>query len=402
MADKKNTSRFKYKIELSYVDTLKNRVKEISYESIKSLIIDHDYEKNNMPVLYCVISLDKALIDDMILNIDTSLITLTLYKYDDYANSALEIVCFREQFTYFLPGDINTNDEIDYNRGNEEEMQDSTLRRISIGLLCVNHINANKKSFNTTMKNTTMYDAVKYCTGHIKNILIEPFVYNNTFDQLIIPPIDSVSKTLRFLNDYKVFYPTPYRYYLDFNIAYLISSSGRAVLSKDDKYGSVVVSIQKILNDDSNDPGIITNISKGSYEVIVSYLNTTVSNNSIIGKSKTEIKGITSSGSVTKSLNFNSSYTSDKTSNIRINNDNEKMIDNLAFDMKTKKVSISINKNDLDTNMFTINRRITVHHIEKYQMYDGTYLMNRKKEVFLREGDSFVMTALIELKKIDD
>lgn len=401
MADIKTISRFKYKIEMAYTSISRNRVKEIPQELIKSMIIDHNYDKNNMPIIYCTLGLDKAMVDDMILNVETSIITLALYKYDDYSESPLDMECIRKQFTYFLPSDININDQIDYNEVTEEEMKDATLRTVSLGLLCIDHINQNKKSFNATLNNATMYDAVKYCTSHINNVLIEPFIYNDTFKQLIIPPIDSLSKTLRFLNDYRVFYPTPYRYYLDFNTAYLISSSGRAIPTKDEKYNSVIINIHKVLSDEANDPGVIINSTKSSYEVGVNHANTTVYNNSIVGKSKTSIKGITSSGSTSKTLNYTSSYTTDKVSNIRINNDNKNMIDNLSFDMNSNKVLVSINKNDLDTSIFTINKKIVIHHIDKYQEYNGDYLIKRKQELFIKEGDSFLMNTILNFRKIE-
>ena len=81
--ESKLTSNFRYKIEMTYVDSKSNKTITFKNESLKSLIIDHNYDKNSMPIIYANIVLDRALIDNMILNIDKNYIILALYKYDE-------------------------------------------------------------------------------------------------------------------------------------------------------------------------------------------------------------------------------------------------------------------------------------------------------------------------------
>ena len=57
---------WRYKIELTYLDRKNNKSTKIKNECLKSLIIDHNYDKNCMPILYMNLSLDRALIDNMI------------------------------------------------------------------------------------------------------------------------------------------------------------------------------------------------------------------------------------------------------------------------------------------------------------------------------------------------
>ena len=70
---------WRYKIKLTYLDKVNNKSVKIKNECLKSLIIDHNIDKNCMPVLYVNLSLDRALIDDMIININKNLITLYFY-----------------------------------------------------------------------------------------------------------------------------------------------------------------------------------------------------------------------------------------------------------------------------------------------------------------------------------
>ena len=71
---------WRYKIKLTYLDKVNNKSVKIKNECLKSLIIDHNIDKNCMPVLYANLSLDRALIDNMISNINTNLFIISIYK----------------------------------------------------------------------------------------------------------------------------------------------------------------------------------------------------------------------------------------------------------------------------------------------------------------------------------
>lgn len=400
MADNLLVCSYRYKIEMYYVNTVNNTTSLIKNESLKSLIIDHNYDVNSMPVLYANLTLDKALIDNMIMNMNDNYIIMVLYKYDELAEIELDIECFRETFTYFLPDDVNKNNDLDYNDSNKDQHLGDTYKPISLGLLCINHINNNKKTVEANLKNTSKYHIVKYYTSHFENLLIEPFNYNETFDQIIIPPQDSIRKTLEYLNNYRVFYKTPYRYYQDFSCTYIISSSGAEIPRKNDKYNSVIFDIGELTGAYSNDPGLVLNKTRGHYKVPVNYLDVNVYNNSISNKSKNVIKGITSSGNSLKELSGNSSFSSFKVKNIRLNNDNEHMMENIVYDYNTSNVYVTISKNNLDTDAFTINKRYSINHIDRYIDFNGNYLLSRKREIYLREDDTFIMNMILNMRFI--
>ena len=250
-------------------------------------------------------------------------------------------------------------------------------------------------------KNNTIYDCVKYVTSHISRMIIEPFSYNSEFEQLIMPTKDSVKQALQFLNDFRVFYYTPYRYYNDFNYTYIISSSGRATEKQDELYSSIIIDIKDIDDASANDVGVIANKTSETYEVPVNYVNTEVYDNTIVNKSKTKLKGISSTGSDTKSLVNRASYMYDKTQSIRLNNDNRNMISNLEAVDNDGNFLVFISKNDLDMELFTINKRISIHNIERYQEYNGDYLLSRKRECFVREDNTFVLTTMLNLRRIE-
>ena len=400
--NKRIYSQYRYKAEMTYLNLDKNVDTSLRVEFIKTIVIDHNYDKNSMPILFVTMKLDKSLVDDMILNINKNLILLAIYKYDNLSDTKEEVEIFRDKFTYFLPDGVNANDPIDYTEENEKEHRGNTFRDIVMGLISINHINRNKKYLELNTVNSTIYDCARYCTSHFDNLVIEPFIFNDIHKRIIMPGQESVRKALEFLNSYRVFYYTPFRFYQDFDYTYVISSSGMAIPKDNELYSSIVVNIRDILESDANDVGLVENKTSGTYEVPVSYVNTSVYDNTIANKSRTKLKGVSSTGSIEKSLNNVADYSEDKISRVRLNNDNDNMIYNLQADTNNKNVLVYFSKADLDSTVFSINKKISVHHIDRYQQYNGNYLLYRKRECYIREDSTFVLNTMINLRKVDE
>lgn len=393
---------WKYKIELTYIDTINNKNTKLKNECLKSLIIDNNYEKNCMPVLYMNLSLDRAFVDNMISGENSNLFVVSLYKYNDLENSPVDLPCFKRKFTYYLPDDINKNDTIDYTDKYSGETAGNTYKNVTMGLMCIDHINNNRKAVELNTKDTCMYNMVRYLTSGFDNILIEPFDYNDTFDQFILPAHDSINKALQFLNNKRVFYKTPYRYYQDFNCAYIMSTNGKAVPRKDEKISTVIFDIKDIADVEANNDGVIMNTAKMNYRVIVNQIDTAVYYDSAQNKSKNLIRGITSTGKDVKALSNNAKYSSTKIHNIRLNNDNEHMMENIKAGMNTSNVYVNISKNNLDTTEITMNKKYLIHHKEQYKEYDGVYILCRKRELYMREDDTFRLNSILNFKMYEE
>ena len=397
--DKTSVGVYNFKCELIYLNTVKNKSLKIDAKSIKSFKIDHNYLTNHMPTILMTLSLDKKVIDDMIKNNNENLFSFTVKKYNTLSNSPLAINYFKRKFTYFLSDKLNNNDDIDY--ADEQQIKEQNFNTITIGLMCIDHINDNKKNCSMSV-NGRKYDFVKYITSHMNNVLIEPFTYNETLKNFVIPSIDSISELLKYVNDYRVFYKSHYRYYIDFDCAYIISSSGKSIKKKNDKYDSVTINIKDIIQEGANDRGIKINKTKGNHTINVSYTDAEVYDNSISNKSKTDIKGITSTGSTKKKLKSSSSISKAKTKSIRLKNDNTHMMENIVSDNDSSNIFIAITKDDVDPSVFTINKRYNIHNIDRYKENDGVYLLTRKIEEYYRTEDNvYEMTIVLYFRKVD-
>lgn len=400
MANKSRAAQYRYTVSMAYLDQKRGKSTDIKTECIKFIVIDHNYEENYMPIVYASMKLDKKLVDDMILNCNDNLMMLAIFKYDDLTDEKQEIECFRKKFTYFLPNDVNAHDSVDYNEETESEHLGNTYTQVTLGLMCVDHINNNKRSFKILLKDTTIGKAVEQVMDHFDNLIMEPIGDSTVIPQLMLPEKNSTSKTLIGLNNVRVLYDTPYRYYQDFNFTYLLSSSGRPIKKNNELYSSVILEIEDIISPKANDIGVIINKTSQTYQIPVNYINTEVYDNTIINKSQTKLIGMTSSGSIKTSLKNKASYVTDKDTTIRLSNDNEGMLTNIAADNNNNNFLVYIQKTDLDTDVLSLNKRITIHHIDRYKEHNGDYLMYRKRECYLREDTSFTLNTMINLKEI--
>nr|DAE82632.1 MAG TPA: hypothetical protein [Caudoviricetes sp.] len=224
---------YKYYIDLVYL--AQNETIYIPKENVRKLFIDHNYAEANMPTMYCTLNIDKALYDRIIMGAKTDEMLLTVYKINTEANTNIKEVVYNAKCEYFLKDDINYNRDIDYK---DDSNKKDVYREVYIGLMFKAPIEWNKQTNNTTFVDSTMMNIVGSFTDGVP-LLVEPFTYNDTFDQLIVPPQDSLTKTIDFLNDVKVFYDTQYRVFYEPDCMYLVSSSGKATPKNTDEYETV-------------------------------------------------------------------------------------------------------------------------------------------------------------------
>ncbi|MBQ8130908.1 MAG: hypothetical protein IJ193_00290 [Bacilli bacterium] len=229
---------------------------EIKTENINGFAIFNDYDRTFMPVAYATITINKLDMDDIIKYVKESYIDLKIQKFaqmslNKEANTKLETP-YSGKCVYFIDQDINYNKELDFPNNidkQETARKQAVVQTISIGLMWDNCIEWNKKINNTTIIDTTMFNSVLNCFNGIP-ILIEPFKYNDTIDQLIVTPKETLSEAVSFFNNIKVFYDTNYRFYLDPECAYLISSSGVATKKKGELFDTCLFNVRPI-----DDPG---------------------------------------------------------------------------------------------------------------------------------------------------
>lgn len=264
--------RYIYEIEMKWVNENGDEKQDeftIPSVNIISLMMESDFEHALYPVLFAKLNIDKNYIDKMILNGKTGRIYMDIYKKKslDDPTSTEPVPRLRTQYygkmQYFFDKDINYNKEIDYGNDINKDRKDINEDFI-IGLIFDDCIRYNDQTNNTTIVNSTPFNAILSFMQDVP-VLIEPFTYNETIEQIIVPPQESLYKTVDFFNSNKVLYDTPYRFFIDPDCVYLISSAGTGIRKVGEQYDTMTFTIHPVNEEAAMSRGMSTDSENGTY-----------------------------------------------------------------------------------------------------------------------------------------
>lgn len=383
---------YRYTITLEY--EMDKKLYKFDHTRIHNLLIDYDYNGKNMPVLYLKIALDKKILDDMKKNIGKKTVILTVNKYLEGLEPKIEKKYIKDEFIYFMDNNLNNMDDLDYGHEQNEELH----QLVTIGLAKLELINNNKKVINDIFDDTTMINMLCKYLGNRK-LLIEPLAYKKPIPKLIIPPVDTLSKFIKYLDGYKSLYTSAYRLFYDFDKTYLLSSSGKAIPSKDEQYHSVIININNTISNESKVQGIETDHKRKAYimELDITDVNTIEHKHDNI--SVNNILAIGYDGTTTE-VDINSKdYKIKNTKISRFRNDNYSKANEHKYRIE-EKTAITINKTDIDTSLFTMNKEYMVKNYEKLRKKDGRYVLVRKREIYTRKDEDFKILCIFTLQQL--
>lgn len=397
-----DTSVYKYTAEITLV--VDQDVYYIYNYNIRSIVIDNDYKMNHMPLVFVVASISKKIIDVMVANQNKATMIFNLKRctinsdmpglYTDYIN---------DKFIYFLPDDINKNDEYDYQDINKD--REDLFRVVSFGLLCVDHVNKNKKVLNGVIDGK-LSSIMYYLTSHYESMVMEPPTNNVQMNRVFLPPTNSVAKSLKYLNSLQVLYSTPYRFFNDFDCTYLISSSGKAVPKQGETINTVMITLKNAYDQDSKVQGMTIDEAQGMYKIDVDGIDCELADNHTADKSYSTIMATDATGSSnkTKLSTTDNTILENKTRSIRISNNNTGLVDNMKAALDTSAIQLLVQKTDIDSSVITVNKEYVVKADEVYgsDEYDGKYILSRRRDIYIREDEDFVMSTSMILEKIPE
>ena len=390
---------FRYKVTLRYVMENNDEI-IIDSNQISYVAVDKDFDNNNMPVIAIVASIEKDVLDDMIRHVNDNILTLGIYRYD-VNNQADNITkkCIHDRFIYILPDDISKTAVIDYPNG---EGKEGLYKDVTLWLLPQDAVNNNKQTINGVFKNATMNTMILNSTNYLGKMLLEPIKYDNKYDQVIIPPQNSISEYISFLNnDLSVFYDTPYRFFIDFDMTYIVSSSGHVVRSKNESIFTFDIQISSIIPQEEDDTGMYIDKRNNKNVIYVNSANVNYTRNNITNKMVNSITTIDSSGNVyRRDVESNNTKVTKKLSTIiNLSNTDNNAVNNIVSSISMNNVCVSIVKNDLDANVFTMNKEYIITD-NTHPEFNGRYLISSVKQMYTKQTEQFVMATVLNLKKI--
>lgn len=389
---------YKYKVDAKFV--LDNKEEPILSEGITSIITNYDYDNNNLPIIYMGVRLEHALYNKMVLNSQKGTITLTISKAKTGGNYEIYENYIKDTFTY------NMSDDPDYNSTMEKQAgSDSTIMQSYkegyIALIKQSTTNNNKKVVNTIIRNSNMASIIHKYTSHMK-MVIEPLHKDKYFNFLIIPPLESITKLLEFLNKQSVFYKGGYRYFVDFDKTYLLSEEGNPIDVKDGNYNTIILNILDIVDAESALSGVVTDTQNKAYVLNINVKDTSIEIKKSSSNIFNKVIGVDSYGN-TKEVDldiFKSENNTSKAKIERVPSDNMEYIDYLKNKIESTSIILNVSKTEIDTSLITPNKEFLVRNYPTLSDYNGRYVLSYKKEVFTQQGENFVGSTVFGIKKI--
>ncbi len=397
----KQGEQYNYKIVLKYINSTNIEV-EIDPTQIQYILIDKDFENINMPVITIFGSIEKNILDDMIRHSNDNLVTLGIYKYDNTnQNDNITEKYFNDKFIYMLNEDLSRTDKLDNPQGIDSKTGNRQYREVTIFLIQQNAINNNRQTINGVYHNASMNSLILQSTNYLGNMLLEPIKYDTRFDQVIIPPIDSISNYIRYLNDnLGVFYDSPYRFFIDFDTTYLVSSSGNAIRARNQYIYTIVIDIREIDSNISEEPGAYVDLKSGKYTIGIDASKVEYVKNNVTNKIVNKVTVINSKGDVfEQDIEDNKAKVTSTINQImNISNNDQNVINNISYSVESANVTITIVKNDLDASLFTLNKEYIIND-PVHDSYAGHYILLQVKQLFIKQNENFIMSTVLKFKK---
>jgi len=393
-----------YKYESSFTTMFKGDTDPLVLNSlrIKSVIVDYSYDTKIMPLIYTTLSLTQEMLDKLRANVDTGTVLFTVQKYIENSDMPdLKIDYINAECKYFISSDAGKSQEqpIDEDRSNDRGYN------ITIGFIALDTINRNKTDINGVIRSGSMSATLYYILKGQK-LLMEPLKYNTKLSELFIPPSKSAFTAIEYLNNIATFYDTPYRFFIDFDMTYLMSSSYKGLKKKGEDIQIVKILLKKTYNE-ANMEGMYEDKENKMYVISVSATNASLMKNDSSELTYSKIRAVTSTGVTTNmtlnDANNSTSLIKPNTSSIRVSNNNVNILQNMKIAAANNAVVLGINKNKIDSSIFTINKVYSVVADEVYGTeYSGYYLLSSKREIYVREGQGLAMSVLLAFKKISN
>lgn len=388
-----------YRYDISAILILEKENITFWPESIISVTIDSNYDVNNRPIIYLSYNLQSRIYDKLVLNSEKAVINFRIKKRTNGSASSIGKDYIHDQFSYIIKTDPDYYRSLKEKSRVEDKLDEDEYVRGVIALFKKDSMDNIKKLYCDIIKNSTMASILHKYTKDRK-MVISPLASTKVIDNIIIPPVESLSELIEFLNGFDALYERKYRYFEDFDITYILDGSG-APIHGEDQYDNIIIHVLEASDPDSKEPGIKIDKTRRAYLMYVDAQDTSMDIDLVSNIEYNQIIGVSSTGEITKrELNHGSNSDGEKILIQRVFNDNSRIINNIRNEMDSSSVIIQMTKTETDGSIFTPNKEYLVKNYTEYSQYDGRFILAFKKEVIIQQDGEFISSIIIGLRKI--
>ena len=372
-------------LSLKYED---QNILNIERERIKQLVINFEYSNPSLPIPEILVTLNVnantyKIIDEYR---DTAKIFLNIKRRAVNSNTSLFKSIIKGDFNYICSSVGASKSDI-LDSGSED-----SYRQIILGLLPINVLNKFRTLFNGNRVNTTTSNLIAEALEGTDPI-IEKITNNDSYNTIIIPPVNNIKKFLSFIFNKKPFFDTGFRFYMDFNHAYLLSKNGNYVNDGTNNPGSIIFNIMQLDDFNALEEGV--NISDTAYTVNINPKYFNIIKNEVLGKKTNNIITIDESGNANVDLDVDSMVDKNKAVFVRSNDTSV-----LKNETEGNSILVEIGKSFIDPSIITPNKSFSIKNFSGNSIYDGKYLIAYKRVVLSPTAQEFMISTMIGLSKI--
>ena len=396
-----NNNVYKYTIQMKYV--VDDKTYWIDPHNIKSVAIDYDYDMTNMPMVFATLSIDLNLIDIMVKNKDVGIIIMEIKSCiinSDMPDLFTDYIS--DRFMYIMTEDVNKDKDLDYEGQNQG--REDIFKIIVVGMMPLDCINNNKKLVNAVLNGDL--ESCLYNTLKGRPILMEKPSNNVFIQERYLPPRNSTAKNIEYIDNLYTIYDTSYRFFLDFDCTYLLSSSGKPIKKRGETITDVMLVIKKGIDRSSKTQGMEINEEQMVYLIYYDSQDVALADNREQNKKFSKIGATITEGEQSKlevtTVTPRTVLNTNKMRTVRVTNDNIGVVRNQLRQTDLNSVQIVVQKTDIDTSVLTINKKYTIKADDVYDpdTYNGGYLLSHKRELYIREDDLFTLNVMLHMKKL--
>lgn len=391
---------FNYNVKASFI------IDDIYYDipdgCINSIIIDYSYDAKNMPGIYVALRLQSDLYNKMVLNVENGLLSFRIYKFNTQVSTPVLEPYIEDRFIYLIQSDLNYNAALEKTTVNSFESDPNSYMEGHIGLISLKLLTQNSVLINDIIKNSNLASIVHKYTNHMK-MCIEPFENNKLIDQFIIPPINTITGLLKYLNNNFSFYKSGYRYFRDFNKTYLLSMKGNPISDDEYDYDNIIIYICDPTDERANSASIELDPTNKAYVIYASANNLTITQNRTAAKKYNALMSVDTLGNTNEFELDIPSYAEATKKYIfeRTPNDNSDFSYNTKNMLESGAYFLTIVKNEIDTSLISPNKQFHIKSHDLDRSYDGKYVLSSKKEIFYRTTGSYTCTVNFTLRRAE-
>lgn len=391
---KKAEQAFRGKIKLQY--DLNDKRTDIMNENIIYIVIDYDLTMENSivtPIILVSMSLPSNLCDKIIKNKDKGQFYLSIKIDNVLSTSSVPEKYFARLFDYITS--VATPNIMDkFNSKNKGT--DLAYQNITVGLIMSDKVDYLRTPVNDVYRNIDQTTLVALAVGKKKS-LIEPLKYNNTYSQILIPPLDTRYQFLQYIFEDNPFYDTEFRYFIDFDTTYLLSKSGNKITKKDN---TVNIYIKEVTDGMAYSEGITKN--KDTYSLYIHANDAKYDfNDDKIGFLTNEVIAYEDDTPIAK-LQVNASKSTSKKKGKKktyVRTSDGNIVKNQIDEGDTY---ITIMKKHIDGNMLTPEKEYNIKNYGEYKKFDGRYILIYKRIIYRGSGGSFQPACIMAFKLVSN